>query len=117
LLTKMKAIPDGPPGSNLLTNSAIFISSDVSDGDAHNHNDMPVVLAGHGGGMLKPGQHVRYGETRFRWARGKPSLCRAERGTNLSSGIPVSNLLLTTLATVGVTGVTLGDSTGMLPEV
>jgi len=116
LLSKMKAIPDGPIGSNLLTNSTIFISSDVSDGNAHNHQDMPVVLAGHGGGMLKPGQHVRYGNPVpvGAWRSAVPS---SGAGTPLSSGIPVSNLLLTTLATVGVTGVTLGDSTGMLTEV
>jgi hypothetical protein len=115
-LTKLRAIPDGPVGSNLLTNSTIFISSDISDGDAHNHNDMPIVLAGHGGGALKPGQHVRYGAAldTLVWKTVPRS---SGAGTPVSSGIPVSNLLLTTLATVGVTGVPVGDSTGILPEV
>ena len=107
LLTQMKAIPDGPAGSSLLTNSTIFVSSDVSDGDMHNHNDMPVLLAGHGGGALKPGQHVRYGPavSAPSW-KSKPPV----------SGVPLSNLLLTTLATVGVPG-PIGDSTATLPEV
>jgi hypothetical protein len=116
LLSKMKALADGPLGSNMLTNSTIFISSDISDGNAHNHSDMPIVLAGHGGGALKPGQHVRYGNPIpvGAWKSIPPS---SGAGTPISSGIPVSNLLLTTLATVGVTGVTVGDSTGVLPEV
>ncbi len=115
LLTQLKAIPDGPTGANLLTNATIFVSSDVSDGNAHNHNDMPVVLAGHGGGALKPGQHVRYGPAIpvGAWKTVTPS---SGAGTPLSSGIPVSNLLLTTLATVGVPG-PIGDSTATLPEV
>ena len=116
LMTQLKAIPDGVAGANLLTNSTIFVSSDISDGAAHNHQDMPVILAGHGGGALKPGQHVRYGPVIpvGAWRNLTPS---SGAGTPQSSGIPVSNLLLTTLATVGVTGVPIGDSTGILPEV
>ena len=109
LLTQMKAIPDGAAGQNMLTNSSVFVSSDVSDGNMHNHTDMPIVLAGHGGGMLKPGQHIRYGA-----AIAAPSW----KSRPPSSNVPMSNLLLTTLATVGVagTGVRVGDSTGILPE-
>ena len=108
LLTKMKAIPDGTDGSNLLTNSVVFVSSDVSDGNRHNHNDMPVILAGHGGGLLKPGQHVRYGPvvTAPSWSSLPPP-----------SGYPVANILLTTIATLGVTGMKFGNGTGTLPEV
>ena len=116
LFTKMKSVADGALGSNLLTNSTIFISSDISDGDAHNHNDMPIVLGGHGGGMLKPGQHVRYGNP-LPVGAWKTLPRSSGAGTPVSSGVPVSNLLLTTLATAGVTGVTVGDSTGILPEV
>ncbi len=108
LLTKMKAISDGPSGENMLTNSTVFVSSDISDGNRHNHDDMPILLAGHGGGVLKPGQHVRYGS-----AISAPSW----KTRPASSDIPVANLLLTTLKTVGVTGVTLGDGTAPLTEV
>jgi hypothetical protein len=107
LLTKMKGVSDGAAGEDLLTNSSVFISSDISDGDMHNHSDMPILLAGHGGGMLKPGQHVRYGS-----AISAPSW----KSRPKSSDVPVSNLLLTTLATVGVTGQTVGDSSSTLPE-
>jgi hypothetical protein len=108
LLNKMKGISDGTDGSNLLTNSTVLVSSDVSDGNRHNHNDLPVILAGHGGGALKPGQHFRYGpEVKApSWSTLPPP-----------SGVPYANLLLTTIATLGVTGMKLGNSTGTLPEV
>jgi hypothetical protein len=108
LLAKLQAVPDGATGSNLLKNSAIVVSSDVSDGNNHGHTDMPVLLAGHGGGALHPGQHVRYGaEVKA------PSSDKKQP----SSGVPLANLMLTTVATLGVTGAAVGDSTGTLPEV
>jgi hypothetical protein len=35
----------------VLDNTLMFYSSDISDGDSHNHDDMPVLLAGKGGGF------------------------------------------------------------------
>ena len=106
LLTKMKAVAEGN-GQDMLTNSSVFVSSDVSDGNMHNHSDMPVLLAGHGGGALHPGQHIRYGS-----AISAPSW----KSKPAASDVPVANLLLTTLATVGVTGEPLGDGSGVLTE-
>ncbi len=108
LLDKLKAVPDGAAGENLLTNSAIVVSSDISDGNMHNHTDMPVLLAGHGGGALKPGQHVRYGA---------PIAAGSYKTKPASSGVPLANLMLTTVATLGVTGTPVGDSTATLQEV
>ena len=80
----------------------------MSDGNMHNHTDMPVVLAGQGGGALHPGQHIRYGaELKTPSWKLKPA----------SSGVPLANLMLTTVATLGVTGTPIGDSTGVLSEV
>src|SRR5260370_5539996 len=95
LLSKMKAVPDGPVGSNLLTNSTIFISSDISHGNAHNHSDMPIVLAGHGGGALKPGQHGEEGKPIpvVAWRRIPPS---SGAVTQASIWVPASHLLLST---------------------
>ena len=97
LLGKLKAAPDGE-GQTLLYNSAVFCSSDISDGNRHNHDDMPIVLGGHGGGSLHPGQHVMYPA-----AKGMPKQ-------------KVSNLLVTMLEGAGITGAKLGDSTGPLSE-
>lgn len=112
LLEKMKAVTEGPNGENMLTNSSVFVSSDVSDGNMHNHSDMPIILAGHGGGMFNPGRHIRYGV---------PLSAPSWKSKPTPSDVPVANLLLSTLQTVGATTlkgkpVTLGDGTGPLTE-
>jgi hypothetical protein len=94
LMTKMKAITEGN-GSNMLYNSTIFLSSDISDGDRHNHDDLPVILGGHGGGVFTPGKHVAYAKT---------------------THTKTSSLLVTMLTTVGVQNAKLGDSTGPLTD-
>jgi hypothetical protein len=91
-LGKMKAVTEG--GQNMLYNSSVFFSSEISDGNRHNHDDMPVILAGNGGGVLTPGKHVLYDPT---------------------THTKVSNLLTSMLATVGVK-TNVGDATGTLPE-
>jgi hypothetical protein len=60
LLTKLKALPDSD-GRTVLDNTLVFYSSDISDGDAHNHDDMPVLLAGGGAGFTM-GRHVEFPE-------------------------------------------------------
>lgn len=61
LLQKLKSSPEGE--GTLLDNCVVFLSSEISDGNAHNHNNLPVLLAGRAGGQLTPGRHVKYGET------------------------------------------------------
>ena len=95
---KLKAAPDAD-GQTLLYNSAVFCSSDISDGNRHNHDDMPIVLGGHGGGKLKPGQHVSY-----------------TPADKLAPKQKVSNLLVSMLDVAGVGGAQFGDSTGPLGE-
>jgi hypothetical protein len=96
---KLKALPDATEGQSVLFNSAVFVSSDISDGNRHNHDDMPIVLGGNAGGKLKPGSHVSYTPK----ARTDPKQ-------------KVSNLLVTMLEAAGVTGAQFGDSTGPLTE-
>jgi hypothetical protein len=92
LLTKMKSITEG--AQTMLYNSSVFWSSEISDGDRHNHDDMPVIFAGNGGGAFTPGKHVLYAP---------------------ASHTKVSNLLTGMLASVGVNA-KVGDATGTLPE-
>lgn len=58
LLSALDAITDSD-GGTLLDNTLVFVGSDVGDGSLHSHDDMPVILAGGGGKVLKMGQHVR----------------------------------------------------------
>jgi Protein of unknown function (DUF1552) len=58
LLQALKNIPEA--AGNVLDNTAILASSDVSDGKLHSLTDYPIVVAGRGGGFLKyPGVHYR----------------------------------------------------------
>ena len=41
-------------------NSAVFFSSEITDGNLHNHSNLPIVLAGRGGGMLNPGRAIPF---------------------------------------------------------
>lgn len=55
-LTRMKSVKEGE--GNLLDNSMIMYGSAISDGNRHAHHDLPIVLAGKGGGTLNPGQLI-----------------------------------------------------------
>ena len=89
LLGKLKAVKEGD--GNLLGNCMIAYGSGLGDGDRHDHKDLPILLAGKGGGSLKPGRHVRY-----------------------PTNTPITNLWLSLLERAGATTKTLGDSTGPL---
>jgi hypothetical protein len=86
-LKKLKATKDGD--GTLLDNSMIVYGAGISDGNRHNHEDLPILLAGRGGGGLKPGRHILY-----------------------PKGTPITNFYLTLLDRMGVQAEKLGDSTG-----
>jgi len=75
----------------LLDNCMIVYGSGISDGNKHNHEDLPILLAGRGGGTIDSGRHVRY-----------------------PNETPLSNLYLSLLDRVGVPVESHGDSTGRL---
>jgi hypothetical protein len=89
MLERMKATPDGD--GNLLDHSMVLYGSSISDGNRHTHHDLPVVLAGGGGGHVKGNRHVVY-----------------------PKDTPLNNLLLSMLEKAGVPVEKLGDSTGKL---
>lgn len=91
-LTKLKNTPEGD--GNLLDNTMIAYGSGIGDGNRHNHDDLPLVLAGGGGGTLTPGRHTR-----------------AKQGT------PLTNLYLAMLGRMNVKARRVGDSTGVLADV
>jgi hypothetical protein len=50
-------------GQSLLHNSMILYGSGISDGNKHWHTNLPILLAGSGGGTLSPGRYVRSAQT------------------------------------------------------
>lgn len=57
----IKRLKDVKEGSGtLLDNCMIVYGSGIGDGDRHNHDELPIVLAGKGGGTIVPGRHIRY---------------------------------------------------------
>ena len=89
LLNRLANTPDGD--GRLLDNVMICYGSGLSDGNAHDHANLPTVLAGRGCGRVKPGRLVRY---------------KAET--------PMANLFVAMLDRVGVPVESLGDSNGAL---
>jgi len=59
LLTQMKAVSE--PNGTLLDNSIVYYSSDIADPNLHNQDDMPVIVAGKGGGAFTTGRHIKTG--------------------------------------------------------
>lgn len=89
-LSRLKSVQEGE--GNLLDNSMIVYGSGLSDGNRHNNEDLPILLAGRGGGTLEPGRHIKF-----------------RRET------PMANLFLSLLDRMDVNVDRFGDSTGRLP--
>ena len=87
LLTQMDAVKEGD--KTLLDNSIVYINSEFGDGDAHNQQDLPTIVAGSASGKFKTGQLI-----------------------SLARQTPVSNVVLTIMQTMGLTQPSFGDSTG-----
>jgi hypothetical protein len=91
-LEKLKGIKEGE--KTLLDNCMIAYGSCIGDGNRHNHDKLPVLLLGKGGGALATGRHIKM-----------------DRET------PLNNLWMTMLDVMGAKIDSLGDSTGRVKEV
>ena len=81
-------------GKSLLHNAMIVYGSGNADANRHTHNNLPIVLAGGGGGTLTAGRYVKHGSK------------------------PLTNLYLSMADRLGLSDVkSFGDSTGRLGNV
>ena len=87
-LKRLKETPEGE--SNLLDNSLIVYGGAISDGNRHDHDNLPILLAGRAGGKVQPGRLIKY------------------------NNLPLNNLFLSMLDMVDVPVESFGDSTGRL---
>lgn len=62
-LGRLKTVKEGENGKSLLDQSALVYGCAISDGNRHRHEDLPILVAGSGGGTIQPGRHIRYSET------------------------------------------------------
>lgn len=88
-LGKLAAMNEG--ASNVLDNSMVVYGGGLSDGNRHDHHDLPVLVAGRAGGAFRPGRHLRYAKE-----------------------TPLTNLYIAMLDRLGVNIEKLEDSTGQL---
>ncbi len=88
-LSRLKSVKEGD--GTLLDNCMVLYGSAIADGNRHNHGNLPIILAGHGGGTIETGRHVKF-----------------EQET------PLNNLFLTISERMGADLKSLGDSTGTL---
>ncbi len=54
-IKKLKSLKE-PNGTTVLDNCMVFYGCGIGDGDRHNHDDLPVLLAGRAGGTIRPGR-------------------------------------------------------------
>lgn len=89
-LEKLEATKD-VDGHSMLHNSMIVYGSGNSDGNRHTHVNLPILLAGSGGGSITPGRITKF------------------------DAQPMSNLFLSMADRLGMSGLErFGDSTGRL---
>jgi hypothetical protein len=92
LLKKLDGIQEG--AGTVLDNTAVFFSSEIADGNGHNHTNMPVLLAGGLAGAFTPGRHIKY-----------------------DGGPAMANLFISIMNGFGMGSMTFGDNgTGPLPQ-
>ena len=89
VLERLKSIPEG--NGTLLDHCMVLYGSGISDGNAHAHEDLPILLAGKANGTVKTGRHLR-----------------------MPDETPLTNLYVSMLDRMGVKLDNFGDSTSRL---
>ena len=92
LLDKLATMDEGE--GSVLDNSIVLFGSGLRDGDRHSPHNLPIVVAGRGGGRLDTGQHLRFG-----------------------TDTPLSNLYLSLLDAMDMRQTRFADSAQTLPGV
>ena len=90
-LEKLKSTPDGD--GSLLDNTVYLYGSGLGNSSIHDHENLPILVAGGATSGMKGGRHIRY-----------------------KNGTPLANLHLTLLDRVGVHVESFGDSSGKIED-
>src|SRR2546425_1907150 len=90
-LEKLKSTPDGD--GSLLDNTVYLYGSGMGNSSIHDHEDLPILVAGGAACGMRGGRHIHY-----------------------ENGTPLANLHLTLLERVGVQVDSFGDSNGKIED-
>ena len=93
LVQRMEDIEESN-GTTLLDNTLFTYGSGLGDGSTHQYNDLPIIVAGTGGGRFKTGQHI-----------------------NMPEGTPLANLWLTQARALGLEMERFAESTGEVKSI
>jgi hypothetical protein len=88
-LDKLKSTPEG--GSNLLDNSLVMFGSPMGNSNLHDHNDLPVLIAGTAAGRYETNRYIEN-----------------------PKGTPLANFFMTLAAKEDIELASFGDSTGTM---
>ncbi|HUE87031.1 MAG TPA: DUF1552 domain-containing protein [Vicinamibacterales bacterium] len=88
-LDKLRRTPDGD--GTLLDNTMVIYGSPMGNSNVHNHKRCPLILAGHAGGQLKGGVHIK-----------------------AADGTPMANAMLSMMQMLGLDMDKFGDSTAAM---
>jgi hypothetical protein len=91
-LEKLRSTPDGD--GSLLDHVVLLYGSGMSDGNAHDPRNLPILLLGGGAGRIKGGRHLVF-----------------------TKDEPLANLHLSLLDKLGLRAEHIGDSSGMLAQI
>ncbi len=91
MLRKMRDVREGD--RTLLDNTMVVYGGGIGDGDRHNHDDLPILVAGGAATGIKSGRHIKY-----------------------KNNTPMTNLFLTMADKAGVPIESIGDSSGRLDQ-
>jgi len=92
LLEKMEKIKESD-GTSLLDNTLFTYGSGLGDGSTHQYNDLPIIIAGSGGGKVQLGKHL-----------------------HCADKTPLANLWLTQAHIMGLKREHFADSTGTVQQ-
>jgi hypothetical protein len=92
LVRRLSEIKEGD--GSLLDNCLISFGSGMGDGRVHDYNNLPLITAGRAGGAFKTGSHYKY-----------------------DGKVPLANVWLTVLHSLGDQRAAFADSTGTLSDV
>lgn len=90
-LKQLQGIQEG--SGTLLDHSMILYGCSIADPNRHQHDNLPILLAGRGGGSIDSGRHIKFGKE-----------------------TPLSNLFVSMLERMGVSVDHFGDSNGRIKE-